>query len=413
MPFRLSNSNDFDTKDLSKIDFCLEAIIENESSYKCFTEYLTSTHNLEMALFLNATNEYKLMRSESNKIKKAKEIINEFIKEDSKNQLNISGHLKQKIIEACEKEDKTILASNLFEELEFSILISLKEHVFGDFLKSELFLKFLKSVGIEALLDLGVINGRVPHTMKDSIINLKTDHFVIQDVEFLKSVLTSDLEKEWDLIQSSSHHKLYSSKQIYEFGSIPHDKMIRVEMEFQCEAIELIHTLFNSKLRKVYDINLKNVELLTYIPARKISEQQLASSMALETQHLYFPLADREFPMIYTCVKDKYGNYIVCKKSCEAPEVVPLPKKGVVRAIQVHGILVQPIIGEGKCKFSKVVMIDFKGSVPRSMIINYFKQRFKSMHKEITKLLERNEKKDYRCDHKVLNTLEENGVFEV
>ncbi|KAL9651164.1 hypothetical protein ABK040_008236 [Willaertia magna] len=408
MPFRLANRSNFTVKDLAVIDFCLEAIIENEESFNCFREYLSSSHNSELVMFIQEANKYKVIKSEKNRIKKAQHIIDEFIKVGATHELNISSPLKQAILTSFENNE---INSNLFDDLEISILVNLKEGHFKTFLQSDNFLKYVQNSGLEALYDLGVVNGAVPTSLKDSIINIRTDHFIRQDIEFLKSRLTSDLDSEWDLIQTSTNHRLYSSKQLYEFGSIPQDKMIRVEMEFKCNPLELIHTLFNSQLRKKYDVNLVDVQPLSYIPRATKSEEQLASSLVLETHQLYFPLAMREFPTLYTCVKDNLGNYIVCKKSCDCPELPP-PKKGNVRAVHIHGVMIQQV-EENRCKFSKVVLVDFKGSVPRSMIMNYFKKRFKTMHKEISKILERNENKNYRCDHKVLNTLTENKDIDI
>ncbi|KAF0983928.1 hypothetical protein FDP41_007843 [Naegleria fowleri] len=135
--------------DLDCYNFNYESIY-NEKEYKeCFWEYLRCTHNEEALYFIQKVQQFKRKDiSSKQKAKLAIEIYYDFIKDGGKYELNLSSKDKQFIQDEFQKSDQLFhqdtctISETIFNTLEQTIHLSLKEATFPHFVKSPKFKDF-------------------------------------------------------------------------------------------------------------------------------------------------------------------------------------------------------------------------------------------------------------------------------
>ncbi|KAL9648100.1 hypothetical protein ABK040_007466 [Willaertia magna] len=395
--------------DLSHFDIHFEAVLDHKPTYNCFKEFLHTSHNNEIIQFLDYVDEYKTIKSEKNREQKATEILDKFIKDKANYEVNLQADQKQKVIQEIKKSN---FHKHLFDEVESSILYSLKESQFIQFLESNTFKSYVKNNNIGVLHEIGGLKINSPMKLVDNLADLKSDVFTLRDVKFLKQQLTSDPADDWEVITKSKNYFLYFSKQSYTFGSCNGAQFWRQDTTVPCKAEQLLSTVCELEYRSGWDGNAYDIQQFHYHNIEKqenFDDRPLASTVIAEWLKLGFFLTDREMPCTYTAVYDKSINaYFMCRKTCES-QYFPTQRKGTIRGSGIYGIMIQDI-GENECKFNQVVFADFKGNIPRAMIGSVIKNRAKHMQKNILKYVELNAKKDYICnnDGKILQTLKDN-----
>ncbi|KAG2393471.1 hypothetical protein C9374_007002 [Naegleria lovaniensis] len=135
--------------DLECYNFNYESIYNEKECKDCFWEYLLCTHNEEALYFIQKVQQFKRKDVTSKqKAKLAIEIYHDFIKDGGKYELNLSSKDKQSIQDEFQKSDQLnhsdtcTINENIFNSLEQTIHLSLKEATFPHFVKSPKFREF-------------------------------------------------------------------------------------------------------------------------------------------------------------------------------------------------------------------------------------------------------------------------------
>ncbi|KAL9650773.1 hypothetical protein ABK040_001823 [Willaertia magna] len=450
--------------DLNHFDIQFEALLDNETTFNCFTNFLSQSYNKESASFLIQVNEYRKIKYEKTRLQKANAIYEEFVKENAKHQINIKSEIKTKIITILKQmnnnnnthlNDMTVerklsnltpsepnnvkplplsvtSEKTLFDEAELSVLISLKENQFKNFLESNYFKDLLLLQNLQFLYDIGnPKESSVDFSFLESFTNLKNEFITKNDLKFLKDKFLQQDEKLWDLVDQSKNHKTYLSTTTFDFGDSIGLYFIKFEVTFPYPIKQVLNTMCEKEYRLCYDPNLKEIIELKYIN-KSVDNSNLATIVTHERYKLTWPFDDRDFFVRSCAVYDKTDNvYIISKLSLENKELIEQQpkKKGVIIATSIGGWAFQSIdpvtqqVVNGfnhnndntHTKYYQLFYLDFKGKIPKGIVTMLWKKRAKAFYKLGMKYLKINEERGFKCeeDNKVLLTLEENGMAEL
>ncbi|EFC42540.1 G protein signaling regulator [Naegleria gruberi] len=305
---------------------------------------------------------------------------------------------------------------NLFDEVESSVLLSLKENNFKSFLESDYFKTYLKTQPLKVLYEIGSVKEDSQLFYVESLGDLKNESFSINDFKFLKMQLSNYDPNEWEVIGSSKHHKCYFSKKSYDMGESIGLNFFKFDCTFPFNIKHVMNTIFEKEYRLQYDGNLCEIEQLNYVEKKATDgpvtgSSLMASSVTREIYKLVWPFNPREFIVSSSGVFDTSTNtYYIGKKSCVTNKAPSEPKKGVVRAVSMGGWAFQAI-DENTCRYSQIFYLDFKGNIPRGVVKTILKDRAKSFLKLGTKYIKINEKRGFLCkeSNEMWRSIEENG----
>ena len=92
---------------LQDYSFSYEAVLDEEETNEILLNYMKSIHCEESLLFLDRVNEFHRKRSAANKWTTLTDIFNRFFREESKLELNLPQRVRENVILAFEKVDKS------------------------------------------------------------------------------------------------------------------------------------------------------------------------------------------------------------------------------------------------------------------------------------------------------------------
>jgi translation elongation factor EF-G len=140
-------------KDL--LDRNIKQVMENETDIRKFKSFCTKEYSTENILFIEKVDEFRKMKRhgsiEMNKIiEKYREIVDEFIKEESKSQLNINIETRDFFMG---KLNSKKISHDIFDSLYKEIYITLENDLFNRYKKKiELELRGKKNNSIRNLI---------------------------------------------------------------------------------------------------------------------------------------------------------------------------------------------------------------------------------------------------------------------
>jgi hypothetical protein len=156
-----------DIKSISKnYDLDFACCFDDSELMNHFEEFLKISHNYDQLTFYHKVDEYKHLKASKNRYQLAKKLMNNFIEEHSKQQINLSNHIRKSIQEKFLKiqenfdleenenndndmEDENLklnlnpCPSDLFDIVQNDVFLQLKTDCFPRFLESENFIEFL------------------------------------------------------------------------------------------------------------------------------------------------------------------------------------------------------------------------------------------------------------------------------
>jgi hypothetical protein len=148
----------------------LNQILTDEKIKDLFTKHCKKEENIENLLFLEKLEKFKILEEKEEKEKESvKEIINDFLTQDSKNELNINVELKNEIIQKYENND---INKDIFKNLEKEIIFNMNDS-FLRFQKTDEFVEFEKTHQINLIKQHSIIGTAI--NIKD--INKKKKFF--------------------------------------------------------------------------------------------------------------------------------------------------------------------------------------------------------------------------------------------
>nr|CAG4713786.1 unnamed protein product [Naegleria fowleri] len=131
-------------------EFPFEAIFDVPEAKEEFRQYLKKEHNEEPFLFYEDVEEYKRLKFEENKAKKAIAIFKNYILPYSPHEINISAQFRQNAVKSFENsgqlqnEKSVLVPETIFDEIQSSIFYNLKNDNYPRFTVSQQFKNFLK-----------------------------------------------------------------------------------------------------------------------------------------------------------------------------------------------------------------------------------------------------------------------------
>ena len=305
----------------------------------------------------------------------------------------------------------------LFDEVESMVLLSLKESHFKSFLESDTFKQYAKKQPLKTLYEIGAVKANTTLFFVESLGDLKSERFSVNDFQFLKDQMLNTDKKEWELIGSSDAHKTFLSNKTFDFGGSLGLQFFKFEVTFPFGVKECMNTLMEQEYRLKYDGELAVINQLNYAhmkPSTNTAHPTMASSITQEIYKLGWPLDNREFIVSSSGIYDSAaGMYIIGKKTCQSDKAPPV-RKGTLRVTCLGGWGFQPI-DEHTTKYYQVFYIDFKGNVPRAFIRALLKGRAKRFLKTGSKYMKMNEKRGFICkeDNLMWKTIQENGTIQL
>jgi NADH dehydrogenase FAD-containing subunit len=119
---------------------------KNPEFYQLFSSFLSSSFNLELLRFYEQANDFNFLMTETNKEQKADTIVENFLKEDAPEQINISSVALEETIQRYQKakQGEILFDSELFEPCLKIVRNDLKHDVFNRFKTHQIFLSFME-----------------------------------------------------------------------------------------------------------------------------------------------------------------------------------------------------------------------------------------------------------------------------
>eukprot|EP01080_Neovahlkampfia_damariscottae_P012450 gene12450-6202_t len=180
-----------------------ESVFTNKKMGNAFKGFLETEHNLEHWHFLEAVKALESVTSSKEKTKKTKEIVEKYIRVDSKEEINISGDTREFIINEFKKQENNdewvldLTPSELFAN-SYNLVVTVLSH--------DSFKRFVRTVECEAIMkqckhDSTVISPLITKNFDFGDEFFTHPHFRDRDFDFFLS-----------LFQDSYNWKLFGSK---------------------------------------------------------------------------------------------------------------------------------------------------------------------------------------------------------
>lgn len=131
-------------EDIKPSWYSCESVFDNPTSCEVFKSYLVKIKNMTNFEFLKEVEEYKTLHSKYYLEQKAKKLIEEFIKQSSQKELNLSSETRQKIMKDFKASLETTFDQALFLPAYQSVWLDLTFDTFPKFTLDESFYKFMK-----------------------------------------------------------------------------------------------------------------------------------------------------------------------------------------------------------------------------------------------------------------------------
>jgi len=115
----------------------LETVLDDYESTLFLERYLSLTRNVEPLHFIQQVNDYSSLHSHHNRYVKAREMIDGYVRSQSKSELNIASDVRQEIIQLFDTKCSLYYCPKLlFDRCVSLVMLELKEDVWPRYIKS-------------------------------------------------------------------------------------------------------------------------------------------------------------------------------------------------------------------------------------------------------------------------------------
>jgi hypothetical protein len=190
-------------QELTKYIIFFDSVFLKEDINEAFSAHLKSEYNLEPLQFIMDVEEL-----DSQDLSKVKKILETYIYDGSPKEINLSGKIKQRILNSTkmfqdsnETEVKLEMESKkIFEEAKNSVYAVMGADSFPRFIRTEIARKvYCKYLGNKEIMS--PLLAVSYHYKDDNFYECETlKHLVMNDIQFLKSMLVDSFD--WNLVDS-------------------------------------------------------------------------------------------------------------------------------------------------------------------------------------------------------------------
>lgn len=362
--------------DVNNFTINIEAVMDSKEAMPYFVKFLHDTKNGENANFLKDISEFRDIRHDKGRKEKADYIIKMYIGEEAPHELNIGNNLKSSIInyDNCRR--------NMFDELEYHIVSSMKEHIFPLFLKSKLFASFIESSVLDTLYQIGSTNEGSLLYYIDKLSNLRDEYITWSDVNFVESQMSDMNLDGWELLNKGKNYRCLYSKNSYNIGDANGLNFFKYYIDIDRDAETCASVFKEQKYRLILDKNLVSVENVAYLVPK--NKDQLYTTITRDEYKIMYPFENREFVCSASGLKRGKDTMIVMKTSSYD---VP-PKNKVVRCSSLGAWKFEDM-GNNKTRFCQFYCIDFKVTIPNTIMKMLLKKRAKYFYTKAKDVLDK------------------------
>jgi hypothetical protein len=221
--------------------------------------YLTNK-NEEGLLYLNAVDEFVREPDIIRQHKLAFNIVDNFIRVGSKQEVNVDNYARDSVMELLEAADREkLLALHTFDPVTKIIFRELKDDPFARYVRTNMFEKFIRSKGEEFLkeiaLDLRIagIRNAVLFQPKDFDSPCITD----RDIQFMFKLI--ETPSEWTCIYDKPDHQSFVTKTTYSIGSLKGLKMTKNVGYLPCDFATACELEKNDTFRHKLDFQAREI----------------------------------------------------------------------------------------------------------------------------------------------------------
>ena len=118
-------------------EITLEDVLDDEKGREALKNFMTKASLPEFLTFLEMTEEFSVLKSDHNRHKKAKDIIDTFIDKSISSGLAISPEARVRLLQAFEQASTSSCDNSMFEECCTEVMAHLRDVVWSKFLNSE------------------------------------------------------------------------------------------------------------------------------------------------------------------------------------------------------------------------------------------------------------------------------------
>eukprot|EP01080_Neovahlkampfia_damariscottae_P004520 gene4520-7898_t len=287
-----------------------------------FKDFLATEHNLDAWNFLQAIKTLETVTDEKDKIKKTRHIMSNFIEPNSKEEINISGELRNHVLAAFKKQEENakewvleVSPTELFSEC-FKLIVSLLTH--------DPFKRFVRTTECENVMkqyqrDSTVISPVITQTFGFDDSYFTNPHFRDLDIDFFLSLFKDSYH--WELIGSkiTENTNAYISKTNFfpDVSIVKKLKLSKFESFLPCTFDQALLSYFDNDQLYKADPNCGKYETVQYFSYEELLEHHKNTKTSGDIQKykrdtaisrielkLPFPLDPRVANYAMTCYYD-------------------------------------------------------------------------------------------------------------
>jgi hypothetical protein len=333
---------------LDALEFRFEGYLEDKSSRKVFTRYVSDIcHCPEIFEFIDSVETLKQQEGKARK-ESAQKIIDQFIKEGSPKEINISNEVRSKTIR--EKH---------FDKAYDVVLSELKEDIFPRFVKSEVNKRHVSRLSKNTLSK--IVNIRPEDTVDLNLtLNIvdSEENITKQDVKFLVDLSRNGTH--WKLLNQGPYHAAYKTREKANINlsgrtgthNLEEQPFYRVTGILQYPVEDVLYMLADSQYKTCFDNNLYTATQLDYRPSFTLNTY--STSITIENYPLAWPVSNRDFTLSNTIFRSTEGPmtfYIVQKPVDYSRAPV---RKGTVRASLFAAWIIQRATANNSTKYTRI-----------------------------------------------------------
>jgi hypothetical protein len=253
-----------------------ESVFTSEPIQQNFREFLERNLNAESLLFVLAVSDFKKIKVEKEKVKKALQILMTYVTEGSDQEINVSSEVRKKCVRAfseshqLEKSNELVVPSTVFEEAVLVVQRELRDDAFARFVRSESFIRFCKLKG-EAYLD--TIADNISEIARNALSFRPTDFLSrrINDRDVTFILRLSEDSPDWTPIrrtragEKEKNQYAYISKTSYAIGDSMDLKLFKITGVLPYSAEQVMHSITRQDTSTMYDANSTCWEPIEYL----------------------------------------------------------------------------------------------------------------------------------------------------
>jgi hypothetical protein len=336
-------------------------------------------------LFLEAVEEFSLLKSNQNRFQKALSMNQLFIKPGAKCELNISQHLRERILAEVALYSNNHCPNDVFDECLAIVTVQLKEDVFPRFIKSPEGKEFIDS----RMFNTNQIDNSVEIMVETTGFDLSTPYMC--DTEFEKMKEWAYLDEvngiPWSVTAKSTDATLYTSKKGVKLFGNRAIRMWKLTGEIKAPIDTVLKAAFHLPYRIQNDGQLVETINIDFFDDCDISKY--ASTVAYERYSIPF-ISDREFifagSIKQELTDEALKRYVTARKTVNLTELGSPSKKKAIRAECIGGYICESVDASNtRTRYYEIGWIDIKGSVPLWMWNKIIKARGLGFHAGLQK----------------------------